>query len=121
MTEIGGKGFARDGFQSTQPSQAVTGLAHPRILLRLISIHTALAGCDVDEILNDFGIILFQSTQPSQAVTDYTPQLFVHARISIHTALAGCDLHGLVTVLGCIISIHTALAGCDLPEDHAAI
>ena len=56
-----------------------------------ISIHTALAGCDADyppEIVDKMG---FQSTQPSQAVTAQVLKGLRLTRISIHTALAGCD------------------------------
>ena len=78
-------------FQSTQPSQAVTLHSSKRNMRKMISIHTALAGCDHDKVIlynltvisihtalagcdmkdaesNDY-IIIFQSTQPSQAVT----------------------------------------------------
>ena len=79
----------------------------------VISIHTALAGCDdvidleavrqtkfqstqpsqavtpVIQVINT--ILEFQSTQPSQAVTCSTMLLSSSQRISIHTALAGCD------------------------------
>ena len=55
-------------FQSTQPSQAVTGLPNVIHVMDSISIHTALAGSD-----------------------RYPYALRVHLIISIHTALAGCD------------------------------
>ena len=35
----------------------------------MISIHTALAGCDMKDAESNDYIIIFQSTQPSQAVT----------------------------------------------------
>ena len=55
-------------FQSTQPSQAVT-LFHFRSHADCrISIHTALAGCDVEVLAVAFNM-----------------------EISIHTALAGCE------------------------------
>ena len=101
-------------FQSTQPSQAVTkgkvwkcfsvlisihtALAgcdpsyRSRLSPRHISIHTALAGCDLDLIPYTFVLCIFQSTQPSQAVTSHTIFLMFPQNISIHTALAGCDL-----------------------------
>ena len=56
-------------FQSTQPSQAVTHARQHFHLLTLISIHTALAGCDVLD----------------------RDKFFERIKISIHTALAGCD------------------------------
>ena len=56
-------------FQSTQPSQAVTGASNARRLVRTISIHTALAGCD-----------------------GLSKHLLGDNAISIHTALAGCDI-----------------------------
>ena len=82
---------ARDIFQSTQPSQAVTRKGTVRVMVMNISIHTALAGCDL--------------------ITHPYPGLFP---ISIHTALAGCD--GDTTNIDTLefISIHTALAGCDM-------
>ena len=55
-------------FQSTQPSQAVTERKANPQKLTIISIHTALAGCDYNKQNN--------------------PDLI---NISIHTALAGCD------------------------------
>ena len=57
-------------FQSTQPSQAVTGHDLDTGGAWHISIHTALAGCDVSHVDLDTRIV-----------------------ISIHTALAGCDAH----------------------------
>ena len=78
-----------------------------------ISIHTALAGCDIFTPLNHIRFVIFQSTQPSQAVT-YAPVYFnEEPGISIHTALAGCDAFSLLMVILIGISIHTALAGCD--------
>ena len=56
-------------FQSTQPSQAVTQQTPLLISPTKISIHTALAGCDIrlaEAMAQNWG---FQSTQPSQAVT----------------------------------------------------
>ena len=58
----------KDGFQSTQPSQAVTSLNTVPGVVHIISIHTALAGCDYAGYRSFDGY-----------------------RISIHTALAGCD------------------------------
>ena len=85
------------GFQSTQPSQAVTTGSNKAAAFKSISIHTALAGCDMLALLvllmlNDFNPhsprrlwpskicleskpIKFQSTQPSQAVTDFLSKL----------------------------------------------
>ena len=58
----------------------------------MISIHTALAGCDP----LGAGVYViceaFQSTQPSQAVTSHALQCGKDFGISIHTALAGCDV-----------------------------
>ena len=59
-------------FQSTQPSQAVTQQTPLLISPTKISIHTALAGCDIrlaEAMAQNWG---FQSTQPSQAVTYWT-------------------------------------------------
>ena len=56
-----------------------------------ISIHTALAGCDLRKVSRLDSIPLFQSTQPSQAVTLGSGGLQSMGDISIHTALAGCD------------------------------
>ena len=57
-------------FQSTQPSQAVTpGLTVLSNTL-YISIHTALAGCDLVHHVQYHAQLIFQSTQPSQAVTN---------------------------------------------------
>ena len=63
-------------FQSTQPSQAVTYLVCPAIRRPDISIHTALAGCDLP--LSGMAVI---------------------RKISIHTALAGCDDSGVDGVI----------------------
>ena len=57
----------------------------------LISIHTALAGCDGPEDINAITGEIFQSTQPSQAVTTVAGFNQGVTNISIHTALAGCD------------------------------
>ena len=62
-----------------------------------ISIHTALAGCD---IISCKGIA-------------------IDTLISIHTALAGCDVGVLSHYIRMIISIHTALAGCDIIRSSA--
>ena len=103
----------------------------------IISIHTALAGCDVGTPLN---FVSWPHISIHTALAGCDPFLFLLSlthKISIHTALAGCDpycflyvtnLMGFqstqpsqaVTLMSCnipvevIISIHTALAGCDL-------
>ena len=79
----------------------------------MISIHTALAGCDPDPGAPWFIHTVFQSTQPSQAVTLQDISVPDMIKISIHTALAGCD--GVTPAIKnkLKISIHTALAGCD--------
>ena len=122
-------------FQSTQPSQAVTAEPCVMALFLFISIHTALAGCDVcrNRVENYIEISIhtalagcdgplhlancahleFQSTQPSQAVTATFLALRFLISISIHTALAGCDYHLDNIIYLPWISIHTALAGCD--------
>ena len=56
-----------------------------------ISIHTALAGCDLCNGFCRYIILI----------------------ISIHTALAGCDSLKRTVGVSLYISIHTALAGCD--------
>ena len=56
-----------------------------------ISIHTALAGCDLTALETKFVPGIFQSTQPSQAVTKKLIDNMIGFVISIHTALAGCD------------------------------
>ena len=82
-------------FQSTQPSQAVTAGQPAGTDHDIISIHTALAGCDIDwEIVEK------------------------KMDISIHTALAGCDGCPYPCPGQETISIHTALAGCDWPHVH---
>ena len=43
-----------------------------RLTIPDISIHTALAGCDQDDIAQEPEQTRFQSTQPSQAVTVLT-------------------------------------------------
>ena len=78
-------------FQSTQPSQAVTCFYADNKNGTNISIHTALAGCDIIKRCLSLIICLFQSTQPSQAVTICFCDSFSLEEISIHTALAGCD------------------------------
>ena len=78
-------------FQSTQPSQAVTITGILASKRRNISIHTALAGCDVESHDMVFPYGQFQSTQPSQAVTQIRKFPSQLIPISIHTALAGCD------------------------------
>ena len=79
-----------------------------------ISIHTALAGCDITEDRKLITLAEFQSTQPSQAVTVLVPHPIFDMYISIHTALAGCDTNfRYICTLSREISIHTALAGCD--------
>ena len=124
-----------DLFQSTQPSQAVTNWTLHNQCKKHISIHTALAGCDLTKLAvypilslfqstqpsqavtwkNAYNITLdgFQSTQPSQAVTNPMTTLRDALGISIHTALAGCDPEWNQPGRGNGISIHTALAGCD--------
>jgi len=62
-----------------------------RLTIPDISIHTALAGCDQDDIAQEPEQTRFQSTQPSQAVTKVTRDFVLNCTISIHTALAGCD------------------------------
>ena len=57
----------------------------------VISIHTALAGCDLG----------------------WMTATRVREMISIHTALAGCDAAEPDAKKNGVISIHTALAGCD--------
>ena len=57
----------------------------------MISIHTALAGCDTIRTIYMLGVKQFQSTQPSQAVTLVQSSWTYSHLISIHTALAGCD------------------------------
>ena len=59
--------------------------------MTLISIHTALAGCDDRTDIAPGIYYPFQSTQPSQAVTAYNRGAKARLDISIHTALAGCD------------------------------
>jgi len=61
-----------------------------------ISIHTALAGCDVSYRYGVGCFGAFQSTQPSQAVTFSMSIPSDSTRISIHTALAGCDYRNLI-------------------------
>ena len=61
------------GFQSTQPSQAVTLSKALIEQEQNISIHTALAGCDSAGHMTFQNFYQFQSTQPSQAVT-LTPE-----------------------------------------------
>ena len=56
-----------------------------------ISIHTALAGCDLTALETKLVPGIFQSTQPSQAVTRMLEDNRIIDFISIHTALAGCD------------------------------
>ena len=62
-----------------------------RLTIPDISIHTALAGCDQDDIAQEPEQTRFQSTQPSQAVTQLLQPVSQFQEISIHTALAGCD------------------------------
>ena len=57
----------------------------------MISIHTALAGCDEEAPAIMVEKQIFQSTQPSQAVTLKIGIGLMEWGISIHTALAGCD------------------------------
>ena len=78
-----------------------------------ISIHTALAGCDITDVDKIMDRIRFQSTQPSQAVT------FPLAISESDNRFQSTQPSQAVT--RCIqcpgrrktISIHTALAGCD--------
>ena len=71
-------------FQSTQPSQAVT-IRYLIIRDKVdISIHTALAGCDLK-----------------------LPSLHKFCPISIHTALAGCDSNNLQQKQHCSKHNHT--------------
>ena len=63
-------GGLKDKFQSTQSSQAVTGEGTNAVRISCISIHTTLAGCDLEPYMRDM----------------------LTREISIHTALAGCDL-----------------------------
>ena len=70
----------------------MTAYVNDLIARDMISIHTALAGCD-------------NTGEPTMEPMD----------ISIHTALAGCDCAAVSAItLTMIISIHTALAGCDM-------
>ena len=78
----------------------------------MISIHTALAGCDggVFHPSGCDGISIHTALAGCDLVfiVFYSP-----FKISIHTALAGCDGKGHRAAAGQAISIHTALAGCD--------
>ena len=80
----------------------------------MISIHTALAGCDSLAPHAIMTGVTFQSTQPSQTVTVWYGTMPLVLCISIHTTLAGCDCGaGHTGTCRVHISIHTALAGCD--------
>ena len=85
------RGVTYEEFQSTQPSQAVTNRPVGYYFRQYISIHTALAGCDHHHLLRSCYYNRFQSTQPSQAVTLVSMDGWERLKISIHTALAGCD------------------------------
>ena len=79
----------------------------------VISIHTALAGCDVDASVRVHMVQISIHTALAgcdncQGCAHDTPGV-----ISIHTALAGCDVEAAYKALHFDISIHTALAGCD--------
>ena len=69
-------GGLKDKFQSTQSSQAVTGEGTNAVRISCISIHTTLAGCDLEPYMRDM----------------------LTREISIHTALAGCDVNGYQVV-----------------------
>ena len=74
---------------------ALAGCDHDKVILynlTVISIHTALAGCDIGERERKMRNEEFQSTQPSQAVTTILSKSAEDLVISIHTVLAGCDL-----------------------------
>ena len=77
-------------FQSTQPSQAVTSKTSEIWEGIKISIHTALAGCDLMLLCCHNSQGLFQSTQPSQAVTRGPLLKLMQGVMSCHTAVAVC-------------------------------
>ena len=125
-----------DLFQSTQPSQAVTNWTLHNQCKKHISIHTALAGCDLTKLAVYPILSLFQSTQPSQAVTwknAYNITLDGFQSTQPSQAVTISEKKGkLVNIFQSTqpsqavtrdsvvfyrsfwISIHTALAGCDL-------
>ena len=128
-------------FQSTQPSQAVTNLALLVTGKTYISIHTALAGCDITEDRKLITLAEFQSTQPSQAVTPTSgisvpyPGRFQSTQPSQAVTLSAfftwmrlefqsTQPSQAVTERKAnpqkltIISIHTALAGCDYNKQN---
>ena len=78
-----------------------------------ISIHTALAGCDKD-YNNYFKVInIFQSTQPSQAVTFNVYGYATHQVFQSTQPSQAVTLKANTYAPQINISIHTALAGCD--------
>ena len=78
-------------FQSTQPSQAVTVRWLTARDYRLISIHTALAGCDLWAVTRRRIWFYFNPHSPRRLWRCAIWFAAWNSEISIHTALAGCD------------------------------
>ena len=109
-------------FQSTLPLRGATNARSREIAAILISIHTPLAGSDLQIKGLSAGPLTFQSTLPLRGATCLSVRSCRSRLISIHTPLAGSDKNsGSHDVAFQLISIHTPLAGSDLAwraENH---
>ena len=79
----------------------------------MISIHTALAGCDDQGGFDYTAVSRFQSTQPSQAVTQVRKVLVIAPKFQSTQPSQAVTRGNAERFPGMVISIHTALAGCD--------
>ena len=83
-------GYVSRWFQSTHPSRGATFLFGVHRVLRDVSIHAPLAGCDQSLL-----------------------HIYQEFQVSIHAPLAGCDFRKLDHRAARQVSIHAPLAGCD--------
>ena len=79
-------------FQSTLPLRGATWKWYYDKFPQLISIHTPLAGSDVDKLAANSVTTEFQSTLPLRGATHFMECVNLAVIISIHTPLAGSDL-----------------------------
>ena len=80
-----------DRFQSTHPLRGATWGVRPLCVLKSISIHAPLAGCDQLYASRALKSRIFQSTHPLRGATCRDRLVLEQQNISIHAPLAGCD------------------------------
>ena len=79
-------------FQSTHPSWGATQQEVLHQVLRNISIHAPIVGCDLSPVCSEISCNgLFQSTHPSWGATYRGFRHFLGVLISIHAPIVGCD------------------------------